>query len=907
MTPSRGLVGPGGHNGGVQPQQSESEAVTALDAALAMPGGAKWRRAALQVNPYAYHQANGRQPFATSQEQYDTELTAALVAEGVDVVGITDHWRVRDSQSLRQHLVEAGVTVFPGFEATSSEGVHVLVLFDPVCIIDEVERRIHECGVDATTGRSGTCTSSLGDLLGRVRQWGAVAVPAHVATRGGLLEVMKGEPRIKAWTSIDLHAVALSGAVSDNLRKIVEGKDPQYRRDHPLALLNACDINEPADVGKPYATSWLKLSSPTAAGLDTAFRASATRVSTHDPAEHVGQRLTAVAWEGGFLNGLGIRLNDGLNVLIGGRGSGKSTVLESVRFALGLQPVTTRAQEQHAGVVTTVLGTAAKVTLLAECPSPVKRRLRIERTVGTAPRVFDDHTGEALVAPPTEFLPGVEVYGQRELADVADDKARQTAVLERLLPTTGEDSIATLQRQLADNRARLLSVAHEAERVDEQLARLAVVEEKLTAYADTGAPAALAVQRVNQREAGLLTTAEQRVGDAATGVEALRDAAAVDVAFLSPAVRQDLPHAALLAEADRTLSALAAGLQGLADQAQSLVTAAQSQLAEVRQQWTQATAADEARLDEVLRALRIAGVDAGDYLPLLAERERLQTVHDVPQNLAEQRGQLLDERRRLLDELEEQVSERTRALDRVGRTAERQLRLLRVSVHQQLDVERLVTLAREQVGGRLDKVEEALRGRADVTGRALSDMARQGTAVLTEQLGVPEGQARRLVAAGEHLFLRLEEVVATPVPVIELDIAEDGPPVWRPLEALSTGQKATALLLLLFVSGSGPLLVDQPEDDLDNRFVSEGIVPRLRDGKTQRQFLLSSHNANIPVLADADLIAALATERDGSRLRAVLPAEHVGSLDDEPVRELVEELLEGGKAAFETRRYRYGF
>ncbi|MGF1647802.1 MAG: hypothetical protein ACFCVF_12895 [Kineosporiaceae bacterium] len=129
----------------------------------------------------------------------------------------------------------------------------------------------------------------------------------------------------------------------------------------------------------------------------------------------------------------------------------------------------------------------------------------------------------------------------------------------------------------------------------------------------------------------------------------------------------------------------------------------------------------------------------------------------------------------------------------------------------------------------------------------------------------------------------------------------------RPLEALSTGQKATALLLLLFVSGEGPLLVDQPEDDLDNRFVSEGIVPRLRDGKAGRQFVLSSHNANIPVLADADLIAALATQQEASRVTAVLPAHRVGSLDDGPVRELVEELLEGGKAAFETRRYRYGF
>lgn len=881
--------------------------MTALDAALAMPGGARWRRAALQVNPYAYHAANNRQSFADNQAEYDSELTAAIVAADVEVVGITDHWRVRESQTLREAMTEAGVIVFPGFEATSAEGVHVLVLFDPASTVDDVERRISECGVDATIGGSGPCDVPVRELLSKVAEWGAVAVPAHVTGGAGLLTNLTGQARARAWTSPALHAVAISGAPQQGAAGILSGSDPKYAREHPPAVLRACDINEPADVSKPYATSWLKISAPTVTGLDTAFRAAATRVRTDHPAKDSGPRLLAVAWQGGFLDGVGFRLNDGLNVLIGGRGSGKSSVLESIRFALGLQPVTSRAQEQHAGVVSTVLGTAAKVTLLAECPSPIRRRVRIERTVGTAPNVFDDSTGEALLASPAEFLPGVEMYGQRELADVADDKARQTAVLERLLPSTAEDTVAALQRELVENRAALWRLAAQSERVQEQLARLAAVEQKLTAYADTGAPAALAVQRANQREAGFLTAAEQRVAEAASGLEALRDAAAVDSAFLSPAATHELPHAELLTGAGEVLSSLREGLKQLGDQAQALVTRAEGQLAEVRAQWAAATAPDDARLDEVLRALRTADVDAGDYLPLLAEREQLQSLQDAPPRLREQRTRLLDVRRRLLDDLQEQVSQHTRALDRVGRQVERQLGMLRVSVSQRLDVERLVTLVREQVGGRLDKLEEALRGRSDVTGRTLSDLARQGTDVLSEQLRIPEAQPRRLVDAGEELFLQLEEVVATPVPVIELDIAEDGPPVWRPLEALSAGQKATALLLLLFVAGDGPLLVDQPEDDLDNRFVSQGIVPRLRDGKSDRQFLLSSHNANIPVLADADLIAALATERDGSRLRAVLPPEHVGSLDDGPVRELVEELLEGGKAAFETRRYRYGF
>lgn len=878
-----------------------------LDAALSMPRGAVWRRAALQVNPFAYHVVNASAPPEPTPEAYDTALASALVSAGVEIVGITDHWRVRESEELRQRLVTRGITVFPGFEATSSDGVHVLVLFDPTATVDEVERRISECGVDATTGHSLPCDFPLTELLGRARRWSAVAVPAHIGSGAGLLQKLSGQPRVRAWTSPDLHAVALSGDPGAPYRNIVRGTDPAYARDHELAVLHACDINTAADVTKPYATTWIKLSSATAAGLDMAFRSAQTRVSRDDPDERRALHLTAVAWQGGFLDGVGLRLNEGMNVLIGGRGSGKSTVLESIRFALGIQPVTPRGREQHAQVVSQVLGTAAKVTLLAECGQPSRQVLRVERTVGGAPRVYNHTTGEALSATPADLLPGVEVYGQRELAEVADDKARQTDLLERLLPAPSGDRTTEVLRALAGNRKRLLDLDAELARVDDRLNRLDVVTEKLRAYADTGAPAALAAQRLQQRERGLLETADQRVVEAGIGVEALRDAAGLDTAFLSPAARDGLPNASVLVEVEAVLAQLRDDLLRLSQPADARVGSAREQLAALTQSWEAATADNDQRLEAVLRSLRAAGVDAGDYLPLIAERDALLPLGEEPPRLRQQREALLQERRTLLDELEERVGERTRALDRAGRVVGRELALLRVSVSQRLDVAAVVALLRENLSGRLDKVEEVLqRGQID-SGRALADLARQGATALMEVLGLPEGQARRLADSDSELLLTLEEQVASPVPVIELDIAESGSSVWRPLEALSTGQKATALLLLLLVSGNAPLLVDQPEDDLDNRFVSEGIVPRLRDDKAKRQFVLSSHNANIPVLADADLIAALSTERDGSRLRAVLPTARVGSLDDAPVRVLVEELLEGGKTAFETRRYRYGF
>jgi ABC-type cobalamin/Fe3+-siderophores transport system ATPase subunit len=137
--------------------------------------------------------------------------------------------------------------------------------------------------------------------------------------------------------------------------------------------------------------------------------------------------------------------------------------------------------------------------------------------------------------------------------------------------------------------------------------------------------------------------------------------------------------------------------------------------------------------------------------------------------------------------------------------------------------------------------------------------------------------------------------------------ANDLPPKWQTLEALSTGQKATAVLLMLLLESGVPLVVDQPEDDLDNRFITDSVVPLIKREKRRRQFLFSTHNANLPVLGDAELIIGLASAGDDAQGQTRISSQHMASIDAQPVRELVEELLEGGKAAFEMRRSKYGF
>ncbi|MNJ52928.1 hypothetical protein D3C77_482960 [compost metagenome] len=119
--------------------------------------------------------------------------------------------------------------------------------------------------------------------------------------------------------------------------------------------------------------------------------------------------------------------------------------------------------------------------------------------------------------------------------------------------------------------------------------------------------------------------------------------------------------------------------------------------------------------------------------------------------------------------------------------------------------------------------------------------------------------------------------------------------------ALSEGQRNTAVLKLLLAQGDGPIVIDQPEDELDSNFIYHELVPLLRKVKNRRQLILATHNANLPVNADTDLIFALDIKNGrGERLA-------VGGLDQSDTANAVLNIMEGSAEAFKRRFEKYHF
>ena len=248
--------------------------------------------------------------------------------------------------------------------------------------------------------------------------------------------------------------------------------------------------------------------------------------------------------------------------------------------------------------------------------------------------------------------------------------------------------------------------------------------------------------------------------------------------------------------------------------------------------------------------------------------------------------QVRDERYRLRAEVANHITERVKPA-------------IRVAVSQYGDRSEyrgLIETAMFKAGPRPGQVAEKL-----VTSLAPEELAEalrtRNRTTLRERAGLNENQSDKLLErlAEDDRLAELEAVELVDQPVIELN--DNG--TWKETAILSTGQKCTAILPILLLDSDTPLLIDQPEDNLDNRFVFEAVVASVRKVKARRQLIFITHNPNIPVLAEAEQVIVMESDGVAGRVR------QFGDVDT--CQTAIVTLLEGGEDAFKRRRDRYRY
>ncbi len=165
--------------------------------------------------------------------------------------------------------------------------------------------------------------------------------------------------------------------------------------------------------------------------------------------------------------------------------------------------------------------------------------------------------------------------------------------------------------------------------------------------------------------------------------------------------------------------------------------------------------------------------------------------------------------------------------------------------------------------------------------------------------GIDEVRANVLSSMkGKSEIFEIESLYTPDFPIFYLRIIEEGTATqnYKRSEDLSMGQRCTTVLPVVFSVSNNPLIIDQPEDNLDNKYIANRIHDIISVQKNSRQIIFVTHNPNIPVLADSERNVFL--KFDGKS-----DVDLVGTIDE--VKDSIIELLEGGKEAFKRRKVKY--
>jgi hypothetical protein len=864
--------------------------------------GARWVRIALQINPFEYVGANPPSARFESEDAYNAALVSKLTSLNVELIAVTDHWNAHSARGLLSCAAAEGIVALPGFEANTSEGVHVLVIFPETAEAGAIDAAIGECG--GTPKDSGKKGRPFSEVVAAMKKRGALVIAAHVNAGGGLL-IAGGGSRQAMWRHDDLAAAAVSPGVelSAGDQSIIENRDSTCKRSHPLAIVHADDICHPDRLAKVGGTSWIKLSTKTLASLAMALRAPETRVSIEDPTTTSHPTIKSISWQGGFLDNLELFFSESLTSMIGGRGTGKSTVIESIRYALDLPPITKRAAADHDDFVNEVLKPATRVSLVVETTQPVRTEYTIERTVPDPP-VVRDAAGRVLAQSPLDVLGQVEIFSQHELAELADDRTYVAELLGRFAGVDpGIAARADAAKKLAENRKTYLDIEQRIEELEGRLAELPKLKEQLDLFEEQGVDGSLKQQQLVQREGSVLTSAGAQLDKVDEAIAALDLRTLLDASFVSEEATSEMPRATTLREIAGTFGDLAEQLDTGQKALRASLEVARLKLAATTTTWIEATQEIRDQYETVMRNLQEAGLDAPKYLALGGRIEELENAAANRARLDEELEQLHQTRLQLMASHGDLELAARQRLNEAAKEANSHVKgLVVVKPVRSSDRSKVQSVLISHTSGQRTQIMAAVN-QDDFSPRAFVAACREGAETLESRYAVRGAQNAALIAAGEGLYLELEEQQIGLAAEAQLNVATTGAPVWKSLDNLSKGQKATALLLLLLTDSTAPLIIDQPEDNLDNAFVYKGIVPRVRELKGTRQLIVATHNANIPVLGDAELVIALEAEEN----HGVVAPGGVGSIDDEHVRGLAGDLLEGGREAFDARRHVYGY
>jgi predicted ATPase len=824
--------------------------------------GASWLRVDFRLRTNA-----DREFVYTGEDKfYFSSYVDALAKAGIGVGIIANHdvFDFEEFKTLRKTARNKEIFLLPGLELSvddGASGVHVLILFSESWIENDIDRispfiasMFAGKTVSEYQNENGRSDKNILQTVEELDKFGLdyFLVCAHVEPPNDLEKV---QSRLGTWPPAE-----------------VEGSDP--KKIEEIGQGRAC---------------FLKLGAFTFEAVKFALIDHESRLRLDNAPKHAKSHIRQIRFEGGTLDGKTIRFSPELNTLIGIRGSGKSSVLEALRYGLDI-PFGDKAgdadyKHKLAGFT---LGGGGKVTI--DATDRYGQSYQIQRIWKEAANVFVDGQLRPGLTIRETVLHKPVYFGQKDLSNTGEGFEKD--LVEKLLGSKLDEvrrRIAAQKAKVTEAIGRLLKTRDAEELIAEQIRQKQEAEYRLELYRKHGLD-----EKLQKRLAF-----DADIRKAEKGV-ALADAFAADIRDLlarhEDEARNFIGHtspynAGFFKAFDELFTKVIESIDVLKTELAKTETLHADlktefgRLAEAKRGLADEFAAIERKLAEELKTPNGQSVSSDEFLALKQKSAKAEAaLTELSKNKDRQtllQTELYSELQRLNGLWREEFQIIKDELDQVGANGS----ALAVSVGFKEDRNAFLNYFKSIFKG---------SGVCEATFQGIADVYQDFIAVYTDW-----ENARKLFGGHPDSFASVFNSNLTSLLTFQtpnkFTVAYRG----KELSRHSLGQRASALILFVLGQRENDLIIiDQPEDDLDNQTIYEDVVKLIRELKQEVQFIFATHNPNIPVLGDAEQIHACSF--DGEKI-----AVQSGGLDDPAQQKKIVGIMEGGKEAFERRKEIY--
>ncbi len=835
----------------------------------------------------------------SSDKDFVAQYISALKQTDIRVGVVTNHNKFDrvEFKALRIAAKQEDIYLLPGVELSVKDGrngIHTLIAFHEDWI-DNHENIDHINGFLGLTfaGQSNyenNNARSNHDLLETLRELdkfakGYLLIFAHVEDESGLWGALEGG-RITELGGNDLFRSRTAAFQKVRTRNKRENVKNWLGGWYPSEV-EGSDPKTLEEVGRGEQT-FIKIGAFTFEAVQFALKPEADRLSDKAIHRQIHSWVRSVSFEGGILDGKRIDLSNEMNCLIGIRGSGKSAVLECLRFALELpMPESTEELDikYKQDLVRFALGSGGKVVV--EVEDAQGRSYEIRRILNERADIYYDG----------ELRPGVRIplknplfFGQKELVKRGEGSERE--LMERLIGS----KLDTVRREIDIQRQRVLDVIINLDKLQD----LDALEQE---YQSKRKDTEFRLELFKQH--GIEQKLRRQVDFNADVTHARRVADTVDAfvrsfdAFLK---EQESELAAPPKLESKENADVVADINDILDRIRKAPDSARQVLAETRndarflreklgelerrrEALKDEFASLERKLSEQLQQEAGVSIRPDDFVKLNTELQKAKlALEEIAKSRTRKnalRDELLKELKRLSDLWHQEFKQIEMEVKKLNES-QTALRII-----PQYKGDKVAFLKELQNHFRGSKLREAiLKGVLDTHADFISVYGALDS--ICSNLGDSGEVFRRYFNEAKTSLLTWQ------VPNL-FHIEYHG----KDLRDHSLGQRASALILFILSQRDNDVIViDQPEDDLDNQTIFEDVIKLVRALKKSVQFIFATHNANFPVLGDADQICVCSFSGRNADIQ-------VGSIDEPKIQKSIVSIMEGGHEAFARRKEIY--